>query len=453
MNKPLLTSDPWIELLRGSVPLLRRDEGQPPQHLQEYLLQMKRFWSEAVLGSKTEPLKKACIPLLKSPFAKEHPLARVLSYLLAKEIQFPTPPLVSLHPLMPLDVSCQLALLLAIAGEEGVQSFASKLLPLTFFPSLWCKEEDFCEQQAQFSISLLRRAFGIYDPLPPSAIPRGIEKSGIGPGGSSDFLTGARDIARGKDRSEGEKSEAKPTQALGPPSMGKAQLQNRFFNHERYIDPFFLALASRSPQWELDSFPLTRVADPEFGLLFQKTEEARSVVTLAGEKTSLGAFSAGGIEVRAFGPHMLPLNDARGFGVLRLPDSLPMERWTAIAHFPEAWMEVSSQLEKGEFRLSLRFLGLKVDKPIAFVFYVKAPHCEVEGEKLQPKSLQRIQGEAKPVLFGGEVEIASALPAKMEVIPLAGEGYFWNCEYLVAFEINSFEARGEYVISLKKVVL
>ncbi len=77
-------------------------------------------------------------------------------------------------------------------------------------------------------------------------IPGVIEKSGTGQGGSSDFSAGARDTARGKAaetregpgdlrsaeqmsaanrlESEDEKSEVKPT-----------HLQNRFFNHERYI--------------------------------------------------------------------------------------------------------------------------------------------------------------------------------------------------------------------------
>ena len=54
-------------------------------------------------------------------------------------------------------------------------------------------------------------------------IPRGIEKLVIGQGGSSNFLTGTRDIAKGKDRSEGRKFDGRPT-----PN------QNQFFNHERY---------------------------------------------------------------------------------------------------------------------------------------------------------------------------------------------------------------------------
>jgi hypothetical protein len=43
-------------------------------------------------------------------------------------------------------------------------------------------------------------------------IPGVIEKLGVGQGGSSDFSTGTMDIARGKDRSEDEKYEVKPTQ-------------------------------------------------------------------------------------------------------------------------------------------------------------------------------------------------------------------------------------------------
>jgi hypothetical protein len=55
------------------------------------------------------------------------------------------------------------------------------------------------------------------------SIPLVIEKLEIGQEGSSDFLTGARSIAKGKTRSEDEKYDGKPTPH-----------QNQFFNHERY---------------------------------------------------------------------------------------------------------------------------------------------------------------------------------------------------------------------------
>ena len=57
-----------------------------------------------------------------------------------------------------------------------------------------------------------------------SAIPRGIQESGIGQGSSPDFLAGARGIASGKTRCEDKKY------------AGKADaVPNRFLNHERYI--------------------------------------------------------------------------------------------------------------------------------------------------------------------------------------------------------------------------
>ena len=63
------------------------------------------------------------------------------------------------------------------------------------------------------------------------SIPRVIEKSEIGQGGSSDFSTGAREIAKGKDQDEEEKYEAKPTLH-----------QSRFFNHERYKHPLMKSI-------------------------------------------------------------------------------------------------------------------------------------------------------------------------------------------------------------------
>ena len=54
------------------------------------------------------------------------------------------------------------------------------------------------------------------------AIPGVIQESAVEQGASSDFLAETRDIAKGKERSEDEKSEAKATRF------------NRFLNHERY---------------------------------------------------------------------------------------------------------------------------------------------------------------------------------------------------------------------------
>ena len=54
----------------------------------------------------------------------------------------------------------------------------------------------------------------------------GVQESGVRQRGSSDFLAGTRDIAKGKDRSEDKKDEAKPTPH-----------QNRFLDHKRYNIP------------------------------------------------------------------------------------------------------------------------------------------------------------------------------------------------------------------------
>jgi len=90
----------------------------------------------------------------------------------------------------------------------------------------------------QFSIGNFRYEYykkhrTFYDAL---LIPRVIQESVVEQEASSDFLAEARDIAKGKDRSEDEKYEAK-----APPL-------NRLLNHERYKDlPRFTLYA---PTWE-----------------------------------------------------------------------------------------------------------------------------------------------------------------------------------------------------------
>ena len=91
--------------------------------------------------------------------------------------------------------------------------------------------------------------------------------------------------------------------------------------------------------------------------------------------------------------------------------------------------------------LDFSFFGLKPEAPLAFSFYVKAGSAQVGNEKLQPKTLRRYQGISKPILFGGGLCVESLTPGKMEVIPLAGGGGYWDCEYLAAFEIHPVNAK------------
>ncbi len=154
--------------------------------------------------------------------------------------------------------------------------------------------------------------------------------------------------------------------------------------------------------------------------------------------TSLGLIR----EVRAFGPQAFPLSDLNRFGIYGTAE----EGWVRTFALPEVWFHLQTERQEALSRLALRFVGLKPETPLAFVFYVQAQTCQIGNQTLKPKSLQRFQGEASAALFEGKLKIESSQIHKTQVIPLAGEGCFWNADFLLAFELHPWESQVNFVI-------
>lgn len=165
------------------------------------------------------------------------------------------------------------------------------------------------------------------------------------------------------------------------------------------------------------------------------------VFTLSGNGTSLGAIRLQEIEIRAIGPQAFPLNDSNRFGI----KTSGSDSWVRTFALEEVWMEVGIKKEKG-CCINIRFVGLAFDHPMAFVFYVKARNCQVGTEVLQPKSLRSFHGEVQSVMFENGLQIESSHIHKVQVIPLAGEGCFWNTQFLVSFEMHPLQPQASFFI-------
>ncbi len=164
---------------------------------------------------------------------------------------------------------------------------------------------------------------------------------------------------------------------------------------------------------------------PDFEVMVFKDLPIYAAFTWVGKGTSLGAIWANGVEIRAFGPQALSLC----FGI----QGKGIDGWSRCFALPEVWLRISPRWEEGKF--DLYFVGLTLETPVTFAFYVKAPSCEIGGECFKPKSLRRFSGEGKAVRFGS-LAIESREMHRIQIIPLAGEGCFWNCDFLVSFEIH-----------------
>lgn len=209
-------------------------------------------------------------------------------------------------------------------------------------------------------------------------------------------------------------------------------LQKNAFHSLWSREEIYKEIQTDFPFYSVPSF-----SNPQLGLTLLCSEGLSAALTLSGNRTSLGAIQGDEVEIRAFGPQSEPLSDSSGFGIYRMPDGRPIENWTSVAAYPEVWLEVKSRLEENRFRLDIRWVGMKEGFPCFFAFYIKAKQAVIGAQTFKPKSLQRYLGEIQPVLFEGELQIKTDLITQMEMIPLAGEGCFWDSEFLLAYQVPS----------------
>lgn len=181
--------------------------------------------------------------------------------------------------------------------------------------------------------------------------------------------------------------------------------------------------------------------EPDFNLTLLNTSALSAALTLDGRGTSLGMIRGEDVEIRAFGPQSTSLS----FGI----QGKSLDGWTSVAPFPEVWLEMRHELKEREIKFDFRFIGLKPEMPLSLSFYVKGQSCQIGTETLKPKSLRRFYGESRSVTFENKLTIESSQPHKVQVIPLAGEGCFWDCEFLVSFELHPFASQASFSIVAK----
>lgn len=133
------------------------------------------------------------------------------------------------------------------------------------------------------------------------------------------------------------------------------------------------------------------------------------------------------ISILAAGPQLYPLSNLRGFGVLVADPS----GWSQCAAAPEIWFQAKNEGS----RLDLQFVGVQSDPfpHLAYVFYVKASQCRIDGQTYKPKSLNRYVGKADSIYFPDFTLLSNA--PKIEMIPLSGGQDFFGADFLLAYQV------------------
>lgn len=213
------------------------------------------------------------------------------------------------------------------------------------------------------------------------------------------------------------------------------------------------------------------IQDKSMALAGCRLPGCSAVATLYGGGTGMGCFHRGDVQVVNFGPQHLPLGDCRGFGLegagrllasrlrtLSIEEGgFVLEGTGRMAPRPKGvqslagfrhgdpsgcWIEARIEVNKGHLCVETHFNGIFDDKSFAFVFFIKASGCIIDGKQvIKPRSFQHYQGEICPVQLKGEqftvcIE-AEHKTGEMRVIPLGGGQNFWGADYLIAYQCHT----------------
>lgn len=394
--------DPWEEIL--SVQGERKKEPHIPsfsfskeESKQDLCESLMRLWTCQVLyGDKF--LEKELLPV--QVFVRSDPFLQALVAVIQPSLGFFSPPVfetgldlldkLKARTKIPfLAQLCQLALFWQMGGQaKAAQQLASWLYPFVqrkMSLMLWCKEEDYNEKEGFLSVSLFLKAVGDLE-----GAKRALQKT-------------AEDIP-----------------------------------------PFYLALAKQLQPISMQQLEKSRGVEELQG------EGFWGLSTLQGSQSSLGHIRFQEVEICALGPQGYPLAEAHRFGIEQTTKE-DAAGWTCCSADREIWFQPQWTVQKESLLLRLRWVGLKPDSHLAFAFYVKAEQCQVGDFVLKPRHLQRYTGSLKKVSLSKEktcLHIESPSFLEGQIVPLSGEGNFWNADFLIAFELRAIES--EVVFEIKK---
>jgi len=223
--------------------------------------------------------------------------------------------------------------------------------------------------------------------------------------------------------------------------------------YENELPPFYLQLKKRiGPIQFLEENSSFYNRE---GIASFKESERHVAISNQGINTAIGSLKYKQIQISAFGPQFFPLSNASGFGIYHTgayPKDFVQQQgngesiitlWSRLfddGKPSSTWMGVQGNLSKVGLDLTLLLRGVQTKK-IAFSFFVKAHSCRAADQKeIRPQSLDRFIGETNKIIFSStDSSLSFETPEKspVHIIPLAGKGFFWDADFLIAFELNS----------------
>jgi hypothetical protein len=251
------------------------------------------------------------------------------------------------------------------------------------------------------------------------------------------------------------------------------------------ISPYYIALTKyisdevknqtfEKPQIEKSTF--SNFTDTTCNFFSNKTSVLNAAFTTNGFNSSIGAIHSQDIKISAMGPQFSPLENSSRFGILKKPslsehvkmDGSSIRGWTQICNSFEnvenelaynftqsaTWMEFFAHINENQCDIELQFSPSKRSENIYFSLYINTPIVFLDqNNQIVNGSLDRYYGKSKKIALKSKKETIILLPENfnaMHIIPLAGKNTFWNCNFLIAYEIFK-QTTNLFKLSIEKI--
>lgn len=195
------------------------------------------------------------------------------------------------------------------------------------------------------------------------------------------------------------------------------------------------------------------------GLLRLKGE-GFSITTSQFNKIGIGSISyENTLVVPSFGPHVLPLGKSDLYG-LKTPIALNGEiqeghisSWARVASkddYGHHWIHTKMQQAERSASLESFVWSAEKEEELALVFFVRCESLSAEGKVYMSGGLERASCTTQKLdlnFKGKEIQMLLKNPSDIEIIPLAGQEFFYNSDFIISvpFKGNSILA-AQFVI-------
>ncbi len=167
------------------------------------------------------------------------------------------------------------------------------------------------------------------------------------------------------------------------------------------------------------------------------------------KKDGIGSISYEGmLIIPSFGPHVLPLGKSDLYGVAPsicdegIASDHTISMWNRVKSkdfYGDHW--VHSKVSNSDTCLSVESFiwSEKKEETLSLIFFIRGESVVIDDRVYHSGGLERVYAKTTKVavdIKGKVLEIHSKDLIEVEIIPLAGQEFFWNSDFIISFPYN-----------------